>query len=51
MTFTKSRMILGTLFAVLVCATVTVSPMNATAGPKLGGGILGVSGLDLGSGR
>ncbi|WP_159079963.1 hypothetical protein [Methyloceanibacter sp. wino2] len=47
----KSHLILGALFAALICATITVSPTKANAGPKFGGGILGVSGLDLGSGR
>jgi len=51
MTFIKSRLILGTLFAALVCATVAASTTSADAGPKWTGGILGVSGLDLGSGR
>ncbi|HML93651.1 hypothetical protein [Methyloceanibacter sp.] len=51
MTFIKSHLILATLFAALVCATVAVSSTSADAEPRWSGGILGVSGLDLGSGR
>lgn len=51
MSFINRHLILGTLFAALVCATVAVSPTSAEAGPKSTGGFLDVSGLDLGSGR
>lgn len=51
MTFIDRHLILGTLFAALVCATVAVSPTGTEAGPKGGGGFLGITNTDLGSGR
>ena len=51
MSFIKTPLIHAAFFAALVCSAVAVSPSTADAGPKTTGGILGVSGLDLGSGR
>lgn len=49
MTIIKSHLILATMFAALVAVTLAMSA--AQAGPVRGGGFMGVSGLDLGSGR
>ena len=51
MTFINSNLIFGTLFVTLVCSTVAVSTTSADAGPKWGGGFLGITNTELGSGR
>ena len=49
MTFIKGHLILATIFTALIVMTLAMSTANA--GPKGGGGFMGVAGLDLGSGR
>lgn len=49
MTFIKSHLILATLFTVLVAMTLAMSTANA--GPVRGGGFLGITNTDLGSGQ
>lgn len=51
MTFLKSNMILAAMFSALIGITIAMSATSAHAGPKHGAGFMGVSGLDLGSGR